>query len=620
MTDTLPQNNQSHEPEPEPVPVPFWSTIFSFVKPYRGRLMLSMLCAMIVGGTVALQPICMKWFMDDGLLRKAADGSLAPTEERLRYALYFVGLFLALSVVRLALGLTGMRLMVNAIERFLCDLRSRFFSHVQQLCFRFHDQVSSGELFNYIMGSPLQSLKMFLHQGATMLPIQVVSWCVAVATLTVFNWPMAVITFTMVIAIVLINNRSRLTIRELSEQFMATESSVSKYVADTLRGARAVKIYAIEDPVIHHFAHQVRRMRNEGMRLAWRRHFEHGKAEAIQYIGSAVVFAAGAYMCLYRGMEIGTLFAFIGSINMLMHSLMGILQLNLVRGNAEAGLTRIVRILEVEKSTPEVPAEEAVRVGRQRRVAHHEGMPCVEMNEVRFGYGEQGAVLEGVSCTVPDGQSVALVGPSGSGKTTFISLLLRLYDVWHGEILLNGVDIRQYTLQQLRASFGVVPQDPFMFQTSIGNNIRVTDFKATDEELRRAMDIAYVSEFVDQLPHGIHTEVGEGGTSLSGGQRQRLAIARAVLAKPRYFIFDEATSALDNESERRIQAAMEELMKGHTTFIIAHRLSTIRNVDRVLVFDKGRVVQDGTYDELAVQAGTFRELLETGSSSPEGFR
>jgi ABC-type multidrug transport system fused ATPase/permease subunit len=233
----------------------------------------------------------------------------------------------------------------------------------------------------------------------------------------------------------------------------------------------------------------------------------------------------------------------------------------------------------------------------------------VRFNNVHFAYDESQPVFQGLSCTVPSGQSVALVGASGSGKTTFISLLLRLYEVEEGRILLNGADLRSYGLTELRQAFGVVPQTPFLFQGTIGDNIRVVRPDATEEEVQQAARIAHIDEFVQGLDHGYSTWVGEGGFNLSGGQKQRIAIARAVLSKARYFIFDEATSALDNESERRIQSAMESLMADHTTFIIAHRLSTVRNVDRVLVFEGGRIVQDGSYEELACVPGIFQGLL-----------
>ncbi|MEX2606785.1 MAG: ATP-binding cassette domain-containing protein, partial [Kiritimatiellia bacterium] len=200
------------------------------------------------------------------------------------------------------------------------------------------------------------------------------------------------------------------------------------------------------------------------------------------------------------------------------------------------------------------------------------------------------------------------------GKTTFARLVMRLYDPQQGRILLNGVDLKHFALQDLRSRFGVVSQDTFLFQTSILENIRVANPEADADTVRRAMDRAHVTEFVERLPEKEHTLVGENGFTLSGGQKQRLAIARAILDEGRTLIFDEATSALDTESERQIQQAIDALSRERNTLIIAHRLSTIRHADLILVFDQGRIVQQGTYDDLANQPGRFASLLQQGET------
>ncbi|NLF29374.1 MAG: ABC transporter ATP-binding protein [Planctomycetes bacterium] len=592
---------------------PFWRTIYQYVRPHRRQLLISALCAMVVGAVAALQPLTIKWMIDDGVLLKGPDGQLAPLPERMRHAVAVVGFFVLLCAARLTFGVYGHRRLVTGVEQFLCDLRGGFFRHVQQLCFRFHDQVSSGELFNYIMGSPVQSLKTFLHQGALVIPIQAVSWCVALVALGSFNLPMTAITVATVAGVVWANGRSRRVIQEMSAGFMETESQVSKYVADMLRGCRAIKVYAMEDNVSHSFQGQIHRIRDTGVQLGFRRHFEFAKMEGVHYLGMSAVFLTGIWFCLYGGMEVGTFLAFNASLGLLMAPLMNLMELNLVRANAEAGLSRINRILRLEKSTPELPAESRAAVDLQARQARERGLPCVEFDNVTFAYDPGRPVLHTIACRIPDGQSVALVGPSGSGKTSFASLMLRLYDPTSGIIRLNGADLATYSLQKLRAAFGVVPQDPYIFQATIRDNIRVTRPDATEAEIRRAMDLAYASEFIDELPDGLDTVVGEGGSNLSGGQRQRLAIARAILTGADYFIFDEATSALDNNSERRIQQAMEALMDGRTSFVIAHRLTTIRNVKRILVFNEGRIVQDGTYAELSQTDGLFRDMLASAA-------
>ena len=208
-------------------------------------------------------------------------------------------------------------------------------------------------------------------------------------------------------------------------------------------------------------------------------------------------------------------------------------------------------------------------------------------------------------------QSFALVGSSGSGKSTITKLIMRLYEAEEGEVKLHNTNVKNFSLHDLRSSIGIVPQDPFMFRASILDNIRIACPQATTLEVMQAMEVARVHEFVNELPDGWNTMVGDEGFGLSGGQKQRIAIARAILGKPDILIFDEATSALDNVSEMHIQNAMEELMKTHTVIMIAHRLSTVRNVDKILVFDKGQIVQEGNFEELSRQEGLFKELLDS---------
>jgi ABC-type multidrug transport system fused ATPase/permease subunit len=218
-------------------------------------------------------------------------------------------------------------------------------------------------------------------------------------------------------------------------------------------------------------------------------------------------------------------------------------------------------------------------------------------------------VLRGFSLRIPYGQKVAFVGPSGAGKSTISQLLLRLYDPEAGSISLGGVGLRPFSGPELRRRCGVVPQDPFLFRTSVRDNLRVARPDADEAAIRRACEMANAWEFVGKLPQGLDTRVGEGGSNLSGGQRQRLAVARALLADPPFFIFDEATSALDTVSESLIQDALEKNLAGRTAIFIAHRLATVKGCDRIVVIDAGQVAQDGTYDQLVEREGLFKELV-----------
>jgi ABC-type multidrug transport system fused ATPase/permease subunit len=278
---------------------------------------------------------------------------------------------------------------------------------------------------------------------------------------------------------------------------------------------------------------------------------------------------------------------------------------------AEAGLARIMGVIDTEETTPDLPPEQQVSL--QKQLAEMDmNKPVFEFKDVTFAYkhDDNEYLFNGLNCKIMPGETVALVGSSGSGKSTLVSLLMRLYEIDSGSIEVLGIDHKRYAQRELRSSFGLVPQDPFMFQDTVRQNVKLTKNDATDDEIREALDKAMLSDFLNDLDSGLDTVIGEGGTNLSGGQKQRLAIARTLLSGAKFYIFDEATSALDNVSERHIQKAMESLMRNTTSIIIAHRLSTVRNVDRILVFDQGRIVQDGTYEQLEKIPGIFKNLVD----------
>ncbi len=590
--------------------IPFWKTLWQFARPYRRQFLKAIICAVLVGIAMPLQmQFTVKWIIDYALDAVAVSGDPVQVDVRMKAALGFVALFVGLSVFRISVWVLGYRGMLASNEGVLFRIRAHFFRHVQRMCFRFHDQVSSGELFNYIMGSPLNYLKQFLHQFCMGLPSQLAGWFFSVGLLCTFNWQMTLITVAIVMVVVLMNFRSRIRIREVSETFMQTESEASRYIADMLRGSRAIKTYSMESSINNFYTQQIAQIRDQGYRLAVRQQVEHIKPECVQYLGLAMILASGSYFVIYQGMTTGTFAAFVLSFNMLMQPILLLLQLNLIRTNAEAGLDRIMRIMQVSESTPEPSV--AFPVAAQVHAESVRGMPesGILFENVSFSYDPNQPVLRDIACHICEGESVALVGPSGSGKSTFVSMLMRFYDPQAGRIVVNGVDVRTYPLRELRSLFGMVPQDPFIFQATLRENLCVTNPEATPEQIDSALKDACLAEHVAELPDGLNTWLGEGGANLSGGQRQRLAIVRAMLANPRYFIFDEATSALDGLSERRIQKALDQLMSQHTTIIIAHRLSTIRHVNRIFVFDHGRIVQVGSYDELAARPGVFADLL-----------
>lgn len=581
----------------------FWKYMHRYIKPYYKKLVVTMLGAIVVGVCVALQPLVIKYIVDDGISNEALSAN-----EKIRFVIGMCIFYLILAASRISLWRLAFINMLKSLEGSLFNLRSHFFAHVQHMCMRFYDKTSVGELFNCIMGSPMVNIKTYMNQMFISVPYQVVSFIISVTALAMYDWMLTIILLLTALVMAAFNFVSRKKIRTLFKDYIKIESEASHYLNDTLHGMDSIKLYSIEDSIFEVFKNFIFNMYEKGIKASFRQTAESMKPEFIQYVGTAVVYFVGTISCVYRGMSVGTLYAFLSSMGTILSILISWLNIGLQKSSAEAGLYKIMNILDTDTSTPEIDENHTRNINIEKESAIKNKKPCISFKNVTFGYDNR-VIFEHFNCDIRYNESVALVGGSGSGKSTFTKLAMRLYDTNEGEIFVHGRDVRQYSLHDLRVTFGVVPQNPFIFYGSIWDNILIARPGASNQEVMKAMEIAHVHEFVNELDHGWNTIVGDGALGLSGGQKQRIAIARAVLGNPDILIFDEATSALDNISERHIQQAMEDLMKTHTVIIVAHRLSTIKNVDRILVFDNGKIVQEGTYDELSTKEGEFKDLL-----------
>lgn len=582
----------------------FWNYMYEYIKDYRKNIAIAMVFAVIVGSCVAIQPLIIKYIVDSGITNEALNN-----QQKLQTVGIFCGVYMLVSLGRISSWGIGLKFMLVALEGSLFNLRSKFFSHVQSMCMRFYDKTSAGEIYNCIMGSPISNIKLYMNQIIIGVPYQLVSFVISVSALLYYDWLLTLILVLTALTMAILNYFAKRKIKSASTEYIKAETDASRYLTDSLHGMDAVKIYSVEDDMMQKFQYYTTHMYEKAVKVSFLQSIEGMKPEFVQYLGTAVVYIVGAVSCIYRGVSIGVLYAFLTSMGNILAILNSLLLIGRQKSAAEAGLYKILDILETSTSTPEIENQEKRRsVEVEIESAKTKGKPCIAFENVDFSYDDK-PIFENFSCTVQYGESVALVGGSGSGKSTFTKLAMRLYDPSGGCVRVHGRDVRQYGIHDLRVSFGVVPQNPFIFQGSIWDNVRIARPGASNKDIINAMEIAHVHEFVNDLPHGWNTMIGEGALSLSGGQKQRIAIARAVLGDPDILIFDEATSALDNISERHIQQAMETLMKTHTVIIVAHRLSTIRNVDRIMVFRDGAVVEEGSYDELIQKDGAFAELL-----------
>ena len=563
----------------------------------RNRWPLIFACILVgmSGGAVAVQNIFPKW-----LFSYVLDVENIAVAERWRRLVWLaVGYLVLTSIVRMMFWHIGYRLFTRARENVVFGLRGRFFRHVNHLCLRFHGTHSSGELFSYLFGSPLSAVMQFFQHATMSLPSSIISVLLTLALFWQWDWVIASLLLLTASLSVHMMMRSRRRIEKIQKEFQALEGNVSGQVADLLRGNKAVKLYAMETQVVRDFEKQADVIGRKTYERDVDSHVEWIKHEGLTYVCYAALMAACTWRYLSGHIDLGIVAACLASYLGLVSPMQQVFIAFTLWGGASAALDRIGNVLDTASTTPEPASAHAQLPARADLVLDH----------VTFGYDAAQPILRDLTLTIRPGERVAFVGPSGAGKTTITQLLLRLYDPQAGAVRIGDVDLKTVSGSSLRRYFGVVPQDPFIFNTTLRDNLRVARPDASDEAIRAACEKANAWEFIAALPGGLDARVGEGGSMLSGGQRQRLAIARALLAEPACFIFDEATSALDTLSEQLISQALEHNLGDRTAVFIAHRLSTVKHCDRIFVLAGGSLVQAGTYDELVAGAGLFQDLV-----------
>jgi ABC-type multidrug transport system fused ATPase/permease subunit len=585
----------SDAPRPDPPSGAFRRHLWPLLWRYRWHIVAASVLCGIHGGAMALQNLYPKWFFSDVIEARGID-----MHERWRRVAWLGLGYLAVSLVmRMGFWHTGYRFFTWARERIAFNLRAQFFRHVNHLCLRFHGQHSSGELFSYLFGTPLANVMQFFQHASVFVPGSAVTVLWTLVVLWVWDPVIGGLLTLTSVSSVLLMTHSRRRVQRIQTDFQNIEGDISGRVADLLRGNKAVKLYAMEAQVLEDFEQQALFIGKKSYERDVRSHVEWMKQEGFSYLCYVALMVVCTWRVYAGRIETGVAVSCFTSFQGLYGPLQQLFQSAMLWGGAAASLERIGKVLDAASTTPD-PSDEGQNVPSRG---------AIEFAKVTFAYEADRPVLRDLQLVIPHGQKVALVGPSGAGKTTIAQLALRLYDPGRGEVRIGGVDARRFRGAELRRHIGVVPQDPFIFRDTVRDNVRVARPEASDEAIQRACELANAWEFVQDLPGRLDAQVGEGGSSLSGGQRQRLAIARALLAEPDIFIFDEATSALDTLSERLIQDALERNLGDRTAVFIAHRLATVKHCHRIVVIDRGRIVQDGTYDDLIGCAGLFAELV-----------
>jgi ATP-binding cassette subfamily B protein len=506
---------------------------------------------------------------------------------------------LGLSVVRGFLSFAQTFASESLSQRVAYRVRNQFYDHVQRMSFGFHDKQHTGNLMSRAI-SDVESVRMFVNMGIIRTPYFIALFIAVSVLLLQLDWRLGLISMSFLPPAAFQSSLLRLKMRSIWLRAHEKMGELSTALQENLTGVRVVRAFASEEYEQEKFERKNIEVATDTIE-AERLHSLNASFTLFTFVVAlGLVLWLGGREVINGQMSLGELTQFILFMQILAMPVRMTSMLVHAYARAASAGQRLFEILDFESPVQESPgAEEITRSGGR-----------VRFNNVSFSYDDRHPVLKGIDFEVQPGKVVALLGAPGSGKSTVVDLIPRFYDVRSGRITIDGMDVRDVTLESLRRNIGIVQQDNFLFTTSIRDNIAYGRPHATMDEIVEAAKVAQLHDFISALPDGYDTEIGERGSTLSGGQRQRMAIARAVLLDPPILILDDSTSSVDAGTEELIRQAMESVMKGRTTFVIAHRLGTIQKADTIMVLKDGEIVQRGTHSELLQSRGPYREIYE----------
>jgi len=553
---------------------------------YRSKLVIAMVGMVIVAGFNAAQAYMVKPLLDEIFVNK--DKVLLNILPLALLAIFLVkGIFYF--IYSYLLEWVG--------QCVIRDLRNRLYAHLNRLPLSFFHHTPTGELISRIVND------VTLLQGAVSHALirilrDFVSVIGLLGVIFVMDWRLAcmsMIFLPLAAAPIVIFGKK---FRRVSTRYQKGVGDTTNILHETIGGARIVKAFCMEKQEEKRFADQIQDLFNTLMTETKYRCLSHPMIEFLGGVGISMIIWFGGMQVLKGTSTMGAFMSFLTALIMLYEPVKGVSKINSTIQSGLAAATRIFNLLDIAPDIVEKPDALVLPPFHN----------CIEFRDVSFAYEPGEPVLHGVNLKVQRGEVLAVVGPSGGGKTTLANLLPRFHDVESGAVLFDGYDIRDLSLYSLRSQIALVTQQTILFNDTVHNNIAYGSRDCTEDDVRRAADAAFALGFIEELPDGFATVIGESGARLSGGQRQRISIARAILKDAPILVLDEATSALDTESERKVQKALENLMKNRTTIVIAHRLSTIKDADRIIVMQAGRLVEEGTHDQLLRAHGVYEGL------------
>jgi subfamily B ATP-binding cassette protein MsbA len=563
-----------------------FSRFLPFLKPYLSRMVLAGLLVMGVAG------------INLALLRLAGTlWDVITVQHDQSRMTDLIAVFLGLVVLQGLCSMGHSYLTAWISQRIVADFRQHLFAHLHTLSVSFFARRRTGELLSRLMNDVT-----VIQSVVTETPIdsakQFVTFVGGIAFLLTMNWRLCLLILVLLPLLVLVAKFFGRRLKSLSASIQDQTAALSTLIEEVISGIRIVKSFVQTQREETRFAIQVERTLSTTMQRA-------GIMAVFIPVISLLTFSAAAAVLWYGGRQVidgsvspGDLFAFVLFAGILIGPFSSAARVFAQIREAQGATQRVFEILDTRSEVSDSPT--AISLSS---VSGH-----IQAEHISFAYDPRQPVLTDVSFEATPGELIAIVGPTGAGKTTVMNLLHRFYDPTEGRITIDGQDLRQVTMESWYRQIGLVPQETILFGGTILDNIRYGNREATEENVMAASHAAHAHDFIMSFPDRYQTIVGEKGINVSGGQRQRIAIARAIVKNPRILLLDEATSALDSESERLVQEALEQLMKGRTTFVIAHRLTTIQRADRILVLNKGRLVEAGTHAELMDRKGLYQYL------------